>query len=130
MDRMDHTDLMAQAVQAYGPKAYAVAALLDKKRWSLESLRPGPQHTISLENIQSLFHEALDDLKRDRNKDANFNAKGVAVTYTRREPDTPVLEWTERTVSAIGALKSSGCQADARTRRGLKRPHEVPEDHI
>jgi hypothetical protein len=121
MDRTDRLDLMAQAVQLYGPKAYAVAALLDKKRWSLESLRPGPQHTISLENIQSLFHEALDDLKRDRNKDAYFNAKGVADTYASREPKKPDSRNLERSDGPTG-------QTDPRTRRGLKRPHEVSED--
>ena len=117
-------DLLPQAVQAYGPKAYAVAALLDKKRWSIESLQPGPQHTISLENIQCLFHEALDDLKRDKNKDANFNAKGVADPYASREPQkSGTLERTD----GIGTTSS---KADSRTsvRRGLKRSHEVPED--
>ena len=114
-------DLLPQAVQIYGPKAYAVAALLDKKRWSLESLQPGPQHTISLENIQSLFHEALDDLKRDKNKDANFNAKGVADPYVSREPQKS---------GTLERSNGADTKAESRTsvRRGLKRPHEVPED--
>lgn len=72
-------DILDQAVQAYGPRAYAVAALLDKKRWTLETLAPGPQHIISIENIECLFKEAFDTLKQKRNKEnANLDAKSVA----------------------------------------------------
>jgi hypothetical protein len=63
---MDPLEVLTSAVKAYGPKAYAVAAFVDKKRWTLESLQPGPQHSISLENIHAIFKEAF----QPKNKDA------------------------------------------------------------
>lgn len=62
-------DVLAAAVATYGPKVYALAALQDEKRWTLQSLCPHPAANlgVNLENIQALILNDLRALKQRKN---------------------------------------------------------------
>jgi hypothetical protein len=88
--------ILQDAVRVYGPKAYAVAAFQESKRWTLESLRPGPHHSISVENIRGLLYDALCNLKSNKDATGSYHdgpslgsSKPNASKYSRDAHDVP-----------------------------------------